>query len=116
MANLYITPYDYKQAVTGQQILGLVGNLSRISGTLAAGGTTLNIVQATLVALNQYDEIVIFDGPNSEVVTVASPGAVIGSTRIPISPAQVSHGAGTPICSECTQGSPAAAVNKACSG
>src|SRR2546423_6777335 len=110
MANLYITPYDYKQAVTGQQILGLIGNLSRISGTLAAGGTTLNILQATLVALNQYDEIVIFDGPNSEVVMVGSAGAVIGSTSIPISPAQFSHASGTPICSDGTQGSLAATI------
>src|SRR5258708_37088774 len=115
--NLYITPIDYRKATTGnsQQVATLIGNLSRVGTSLVAGGTTLNQYQPTTVALNQYDPITIYDGANSEVVTVGSAGAIAGSTNIPISAAQFNHAAGTEVCSDGTLDSISEQIIHACS-
>src|SRR5258708_43557 len=113
MANLYLTPIEYKRAAPGHETASLIGNLTRIGTTLTAGQTTMNVYQATTVALFQYDQITIFDGSNSETVTVGSAGAIIGSTNIPISAAQFTHASGTVVCSDGTLGSLSDAITVA---
>ena len=110
MVNLYITPFEYKRAPTGQETASLIGNLGRLSTTLTAGQTTMSVVPNLAVTLSQYDLVTIFDGANSEVVTVGAAGASGGTSSVPISAAQFTHAAGTVYCSDGTLGSLSEAI------
>jgi hypothetical protein len=101
--NSYITVHDYARAVTGQGITSLLGNLMRVgTGGVTLGATTLPVTPNTTVQLNQYDQITIFDGASSEIVTVGAAGASVGASSIPISACAFAHAAGTSCCSDGT--------------
>lgn len=69
-------------------------------------GATSLIVPALTVALNQYDMLYIFDGPNSESLQVGSGGAIIGATSIPLQAlTSYAHTGGTPYCTDGADGS-----------
>jgi hypothetical protein len=104
MSNTYITAFEYRRASTGQETNTLIGNLLRLSGGVTAGGTSLSVTPNTTGNLNQYDPIWIFDGANSEMVTVtANTGS--GANTIPVTALQFNHAAGTTICGDGTMGS-----------
>lgn len=113
--NLYLSIFDYLRAPTGLETGSLVGNTARLSSAQVAGSTSLPISPATTVALAANDRITIFDGPNSEVVIVASSTA-IGQASIPIlAPGLVyDHVQYTPICSDGVLGSLADQIVDAC--
>lgn len=109
MVNAYISAAEYLNRITGLSTSALVGNLAR-TGTVALGATSLTVSPALTVALQQWDNLTLFDGANSEVVTVASGGAAINATTIPISATQYAHSAGTSCCSDGASGSLAEAI------
>ncbi len=103
MTNTYIDCIAYTKAPTGLVLTGFIGNIGRISA--ASLGATSITVPTTTVAQAQYDNVYIFDGPSSEVVQVASTASV-GATSISlIAGTQYAHVAGTPYCTDGTQGS-----------
>lgn len=105
MINTYLDNLTYQNAATGIQTSSLVGNSGRLS-PVALGATSLTVVAPLTVALNQYDPVYIFDGPNSELLQVGSGGATIGATSIPLQAgASAAHAGGTAYCTDGTQGS-----------
>ena len=110
--NTYLSVHDFLRAPTGQETASLLGNLLRIAtGGVAQGATSLPVTPGTTLTLNPYDPITIFDGSNTEVVTVTgsspiSPGAI----SIPVSALQYAHAAGTSCCSDGRLGSLAEAI------
>ena len=100
----YTDPFQYRRAPTGLESDSLVGNLTRLSGSVALGATALPVSPATTIYLAVDDQITIFDGANSEVVTVTATTNT-GSTSIPVSATLATHAAKTVICSNGTQGS-----------
>ena len=108
--NLYISAFEYQKAPTGQETASLLGNLLRVgTGGVALGATSLPVTPNTTVALNQYDNITIFDGSSSEVVQVTATTAS-GASSVPITATQYAHAVGTPLCSDGTSGSLAQAI------
>lgn len=68
--------------------------------------TTLNNTPNLTVPLNQYDQVTIFDGPNSEMVIVASTASAGASSFTIQAPGlQFQHAAGVPMCSNGVLGS-----------
>ena len=102
--NLYISPFEYTKSATGQETASMIGNLGRIAA-VSANTTALVPLMPLTAALNQYDEVYIFDGANSEIVTVGSAGAAINALSIPVSATAFSHAAGTVFCSDGVSGS-----------
>lgn len=113
--NLYLSIFDYLRATTGLETGSLVGNTARLASAQVVGALSLSITPATTVALAANDRITIFDGPNSEVVVVASITA-IGETSIPLqAPGLVyDHAGNTPLCSDGVMGSLADQIVDAC--
>lgn len=107
MSNTYLDPFQYQQQATGLILSSFVGNIGRLSQAAQAGVTSLSITPALTVALNQYDNVYLFDGPNSEIVQVGSPGAAQGSTSIQVlqAPTQFAHSSGVIFCTDGTLGS-----------
>ncbi len=101
----YISPYDYLRSPTGLESATLLGNLTRLATTLAAGAVTLPLATPLTVALNQYDPITFFDANNSEVVLVGFGGAAVGASSVPVSATTVAHAIGTPLASPGVLGS-----------
>ena len=112
MTNTYITAKDYMRAVTGQEVNSLVGNLLRLSSAVVAGGTALS-TPATTVNLSQYDNLYIFDGASSEVVTVTAT-TNSGATSIPVTALAFNHASGVVICSDGASGSLGDSIVRAC--
>lgn len=105
MVSTYIDCLTYTRAATGLVLSGQYGNIGRIAAC-TAGATTLTTVAVTTVALNQYDDFYLFDGPNSEKVQVGAGGAIVGVTSIPLQAGtQFAHAGGTTYCTDGTQGS-----------
>lgn len=103
--NTYISIYDYLRAGTGQDTATVLGNVSRIASPgISAGATSISLTTPTTVALNAFDPITIFDGANSEQVTVSTTTGA-GASSLPVSATQYAHVAGTPLCSDGVQGS-----------
>ena len=105
MPNLYISQFDYQRSPSGLESASLLGNSMRLSLAGVIGANSITVTPPTTVTLNQDDRITIFDGPNSEVVTVGAAGATVGSTSIPCSPLQFAHATRTPCCSDGIMGS-----------
>jgi hypothetical protein len=99
----YTDPFAYRRASTGMESDSLVGNLSRLTSGVSVGATSLP-VSATTVALAVNDQITIFDGINSEVVSVTATAA-IGSISITVTATVAAHATRTVICSDGTNGS-----------
>jgi hypothetical protein len=106
MTNCYIDHFTYLRSPSGLEYASLIGNSARLSSAVSAAGTNVPITIPTQVQLNQYDHVTIFDGPNSEVVTVASLATVPSSSFTISAPGfQFAHAAGTPLCSDGILGS-----------
>lgn len=100
MTSTYIDPIAYLKQPTGLRMDTYTGNLGRITASLVAA-TSLTVTSALIVALNQYDPLYIFDGPNSEVLQVGSAGAAVGATVIPLQAATAfAHAGGTVYCTD----------------
>lgn len=112
MPGTYIDPLLYQRAPTGVESASLVANLVRLNTLHVAGATTLAVSPALSASLSQYNNIYVFDGPNSEIVQVGSAGASSGATSIPLQGTglQYQHNAGTLICADGTYGSLAAMI------
>ncbi len=105
MAVAYIDHVAYQRSPSGLETASLLGNSARLSTLHVAGATTLSVTPATTVALSQFDQITIFDGPNTEVVLVSASTAS-GQTHIPlVAGTQFQHAANTPLCSDGVLGS-----------
>lgn len=104
MPNAYITPYDYLRASTGQETDSLIGNLTRLASGVAVGATALPLATATTVALSINDQLTLFDGTSSEVVTVTAI-APIGASSVQVSATQYAHATGVVVCSDGIAGS-----------
>ncbi len=105
MTNLYLTPIEYMKAPTGQETASLIGNLLRVDiGGVTQGGTSLPVTPNTSVALNDYDNLYIFDGGNSEVVQVTAATSV-NAASVPISATLYAHSAGVIVLSDGVSGS-----------
>jgi len=106
MPSTYSDCYQFQKAPSGIIATNYLGNIFRLAGSALAGANALLCNAASLtVQLLQYDTLTIFDGLNSEQVTVAAPTSP-GSISIPLStPTQFPHAAGTPVCSDGTAGS-----------
>lgn len=111
----YIDPYVYNRAASGHDTTTLLSNLTRLKSAIGVGGTTLSLVDATTIALAQYDQIYLFDGNKSEILTVNS-AASVGATSIAVGPSLYAHSAGLAVCSDGSQGSLAQAIFDASGG
>ena len=109
--NTYLSWFEWQRSVTNLEWLSLVGNTGRL-GTTLVGATTLTLLLPTTVALNPYDLVTIFDGSNSENVTVSAlvnPGAI----SIPCSATIFAHAAGIPYATDGVSGSLAEQIIRA---
>ncbi len=105
MSSTYIDYIQYQRMPNGVALGGYLGNSMRLSGSVVAGATTLSVTPATTVDLHQYDQIYIFDGLNSEIVTVNT-DTNFPATSITLQSGTVyAHAANIPLCSDGTQGS-----------
>lgn len=112
--NTYIDVFTYLRAVTGLETASLVGNLGRTTSAQLAGVSSLPVGPATTVPLSQFDQITIFDGPNTEVCMVGSAGAAAGATSIPLlQPTQFAHAQYTSFCTDGVLGSLADSIIEA---
>lgn len=103
--NTYLSVHDYLRATHGQETASILGNLMRVSsGGVAQGAPSLPVTPNTTVNLNIYDQIYIFDGSNSEIVTVTATTNA-GASAIPVSALAYSHAAGISCCSDGVYGS-----------
>lgn len=109
--NLYISWFDWQRTTSGLEWASLVGNTGRISA-VTQGATTLSLLAPLTVALSAYDVVTLFDGSNSETVTMSSPASV-GSTSLSISATASAHSSGTPYCTDGILGSLADQISKA---
>lgn len=108
--NLYTDPYAYLRAASGHDTTTVIGNLTRIASPgVIAGVTSIPVSPSTTVNLNINDIVTIFDGPNSEEVTVTSTTAQ-PATSIPCTTTQYAHVTGIPLASDGTQGSLASMI------
>ena len=113
--NTYIDHFQYLRSPSGLESASLIGNSMRLANVTNVGATILNSTPNLTVQLNQYDQVTIFDGPNSEVVTVASQFNAGSSSFTIQSPGlQFQHAAGTPMCSNGILGSLADQIVGAC--
>lgn len=103
--NTYIDAITYQNASTGLVIAPQVGNIGRLA-TVALNASSLVPITPLTVALNQYDNLYITDGPSSEVLQVGSGGAAIGSLSIPLQAnTAFAHVGGTAYVTDGAQGS-----------
>lgn len=115
MPNLYIDHLIYQRSPSGLESASLLGNSMRFTSLTAAAATTIPNTPNLTVQLNQYDQVTIFDGPNSEVVTVAATATVGASSFTIAAPGlQFQHAAGVPMCSNGVLGSLADQIVTAC--
>src|SRR6266851_459107 len=104
--NTYIDYLQYQRSPSGLESASLLGNPMRLSTVANALATTLNNTPNLTVQLNAYDQVTIFDGPNSEVVIVAATASAGASSFTIQSPGlQFQHAAGIPMCGNGVLGS-----------
>ncbi len=104
--NTYIDYLQYQRSPSGLESASLLGNPMRLSTVANALATTLNNTPNLTVQLNAYDQVTIFDGPNSEVVIVAANVAAGASSFTIQAPGlQFQHAAGIPMCGNGVLGS-----------
>jgi hypothetical protein len=108
--NTYTDPYAYLRAATGHDTSTVIANLTRIASTASIGATSITLQAATTTALGEYDQVYIFDGSNSEIVTMTPATTNAGATSLTVSPTQYAHNAGVAICTDGTMGSLAAMI------
>jgi hypothetical protein len=104
MSSTYLDHFAYQRMPHGLSLSSYIGNSARLANDISAGATSLPLNTATTVDLNQYDQLYIFDGLNSEIVTVAT-AAQMPATSITVSPTAYAHTQGVALCSDGTAGS-----------
>src|SRR6266699_721736 len=109
MVNTYISWVDWKQATSGLEWASLIGNSGRLNGTLAPGVTALPVRPNLTVQVNVDDQITVFDGSSTEVLT-ATTTAAVGATSITTTATTYAHANGTPYCTDGVLGSLAAQI------
>lgn len=117
--NLYIDAFDFAQNPSGLEFASLIGTNTRFMSVQNALASSLALPAtgygSLTVALNPFDSIYIFDGPNSEVVQVSTAGAGAGATSIPlVNPLAFTHQAGVDWCSDGVDGSLGEQIVSAC--
>lgn len=78
--------------------------MTRLSAPSLVGDTHLIISPNTTVALSQWDSVYVFDGPNTEKLTVTA-NTASGASSIPTSAVQYAHNAGVVVASDGVGGS-----------
>lgn len=105
MSSTYLDHFAFLRNPNGLQVAPYLGNSLRLASGVSAGATTLPVTPATTVDLHQYDQLYLFDGLNSEILTVNADTA-FPATSIPLqSGTQYAHVANVSLCSDGTQGS-----------
>jgi hypothetical protein len=110
--NSYIDVFTYLRAVTGLETASLVGNLGRITPAQLVGVSSLPVASNITVPLKMFDQITIFDGPNTEVCMVGADTASGGSIPL-LQPTQFAHAQYTSYCSDGVLGSLADSIIEA---
>lgn len=107
LLNMYIDPLTFRRAPSGLESDSLLGNLVLLASPgVTAGATSLPLQAPGLTTtLNLYDRVYLFDGPNSEVVTVTVSTDTLGVENISCTPTAVAHLALTVICTNGSLGS-----------
>lgn len=105
MPNTYVDHFQYQRSPSGLEVASLLGNSARLANLHSVGATSLTITPATTVDLHQYDQITIFDGPNSEVVIVNADTNQPATSIVLQAGTAFQHTAGTPCCSDGVLGS-----------
>ena len=101
----YVDIFAFLRATTGLETASLIGNKGRLSSDVAIGATSLPVVPNITIALNQFDQITIFDGASSEVVEVGA-NTSAGSSNIPLlQPLQSAQPQYATYCSDGASGS-----------
>jgi hypothetical protein len=109
MSTTYIDPYAYLRAAPGLDTATVVANLTRLASPIMALATSITLSAPLASQLNVYDQVYIFDGSQSEIVTVTAQANALSST-ITVSATQYAHAAGIPLCSDGIKGSLASMI------
>lgn len=105
MVVAYCTPVDVAKYPSGLDTDDLIGNTLSLSGNISAGATSLTVQAPGLtVQVNANDALWLFDGPNTEKLSVTVQ-AVVGATSISVSACQYGHSSGVLLISDGTDGS-----------
>lgn len=104
VVSTYIDIFAFLRATTGLETASLIGNKGRLSSAVIAGATSLPVIPAITVSLNQFDQVTIFDGQNSEVVQVGA-GMSSASTIPLLQPLSKGHAQYTTFCTDGASGS-----------
>jgi hypothetical protein len=105
MSSTYLDCFGYQRQPTGLIVQNYLGNSGRLALPCIASAVKLTTPPLT-VALNAYDALYLFDGPNSESVQIGASGDAVGDTALTLqAPTQYAHAAGTPYCTDGTSGS-----------
>ncbi len=105
MVSAYCTQLDVAKYPSGLDTDDLIGNVLYLSGNISAGATSLTLQAPGLtIQLNVNDALWIFDGPNTEKLSVTAQ-AVVGATSISVSALQFAHSNGVLLISDGTDGS-----------
>jgi hypothetical protein len=106
LVSTYLDPLAYQRAPTGLESSSLLSNLLRLSSSVAVGATQLSVQAPGLTTnLSLGDRLTIFDGLNSEVVTVTVSTDTLGDQTIQCTPPLAAHASGTILCGDGIMGS-----------
>ena len=113
MPNTYIDVFDFLRGTTGLETASLVGNTSHFTVAQTAGASALTVAARTVTTtLLPFDRITIFDGSQTEVVTVGTK-TTSEATSIPLltgTTLAYNHAIGVAWCSDGPSGSLADAI------
>lgn len=106
MANTYLDIFTYTRQPSGLTTSGYYANAFRFTASQSAGVSSLTVPgSAITTGMNAYDNLYIFDGPNSEIVQLGQ-DASTGTTRLILaSPTLYGHGIGVAACGDGPNGS-----------
>lgn len=101
----YIDCFTFLRATTGLETSSLLGSKGRLSSAVVAGATSLPVTPTLQAAINMFDQITIFDGPNSETVQCEA-NTTWGMSMIPLlQPLEKGHAQYTAYCTDGPLGS-----------
>lgn len=106
LVSTYLDPFAYRRSPSGLESDSLLSNLLRLSSSVAVGATQLSVQAPGLTTnLNINDHLTIFDGLNSEVVTITVSTDTLGTQTITCTPTLAAHASGTVLCGDGIMGS-----------
>lgn len=103
--NLYLSVLDYVRSASGVEVSSLVGNIFWLNAPVLAGAASFTIAPPLENALALYDRVAIFDGPQSEIVTVGAAVLPGQSSITLLGTTQYAHNANGVCCTDGVSGS-----------